>query len=413
MCSRVHVAACVSPLFHRTVVLALSLLALLTVYLEGLTGRSFVTQVCAVTLENSAVLSSENFVLVVDSAVLSRVNFVLAGDPAVLSSTNLALAGDFAVLSSADLVTVGDSAVLSSENFVPVNTPVVYPQNVDMGRCYHHRKSNDPGCPDECYCEAVIIALHIASAEPSGPISAIVVCVPQEIASTVADSPLLMVPVYAPGDDVAIEEVGVGLLLADPTFLAGKLVGGISQSATLMQFHSVPGCLPSSAEVFSLMELTEPLNRGSLIHLDLDVPAVRVLSDGYESDAYRSAAEDTTEPAVMVTQLSVLGVKKRRLRGKQSGPTLLGLGASSMQLGELIQATKPKPSPRSTAKAKSTTQPPAATSGNQEILTLLHSLNERMLKLEQARRPPTPAPGHVVGSGAHGIIGGLAASSAA
>eukprot|EP00971_Amphidinium_carterae_P091285 1806783-Amphidinium_carterae.1 len=265
----------------------------------------------------------------------------------------------------------------------------------------------EAGSPDEQYCEAVVVAFHLSTADPSAPISAVVVAVPEEVALSVPDATSVLAPGYLVGEDEAIEELPVGLLVADPTFLAST----IPSDGGLVSFSTVSGCHPKSQELFGMMELTDPFHKGSLIHLDIAASGVRVTTDGYESEgAYHTAAEDV-EPSVVVTQLSSLGIKRRRIRGKSTATSLLGLGAPPNVLSELVHAAKAKAParPPSTTKPKASTAAATGSQGSQqEVLALLQSLNARMTRLEEAQKPPrAPPPGVSAGGGI-----GAAASTA-
>eukprot|EP00971_Amphidinium_carterae_P258229 5125770-Amphidinium_carterae.1 len=247
---------------------------------------------------------------------------------------------------------------------------------------------DDPGCPEEVYCEAVIVAFHLATNDPGAPISAVVIAVPEEVALSVTDASMLVAPLYMVGNDEPIEDAPVGLVVSDPVFLTQKLVTATPAEASLVQFsQQLAGCCPKASELFGMMELVEPFNKGSLIHFDPTSTVVRVTSDGYESEGgYQSALEEV-EPIVMVTQLSAPGVKRRRFRGKNAPASLLGFGASPAMLTELINAAKGKAAtPRQTSSAKAKAAPPAPpSSSQQEILALLQSLGDRMTRLEHGQ----------------------------
>eukprot|EP00971_Amphidinium_carterae_P297588 5912380-Amphidinium_carterae.1 len=90
------------------------------------------------------------------------------------------------------------------------------------------------------------------------------------------------------------------------------------------------------------MVLTEPSQKGSLIHGDVAAASIRVTTDGYASEGTHQTAVEDVEPSVVVTQLSSLGIKRMRIRGKSAASSLLGLGAPAVQLPELVHAAKAK-----------------------------------------------------------------------
>eukprot|EP00971_Amphidinium_carterae_P011115 218925-Amphidinium_carterae.1 len=197
---------------------------------------------------------------------------------------------------------------------------------------------DDPGNLSDQYCEAIVVALHVAGSDPSGAVTALVLAVPEGVASAVADIQVVTASAYHPADpEDPSEELTVGLVVAEPAFLAGKLSTSTPSEATLVTFSETSITYPWSGELFVLLELNDLLSQGSLIHADVMSNAVRVRTDGYESEgAFHSAGEEESDLALVVTQLTALGVKRRKLRGKQLVPSLLGLGAASGRMSDLM-----------------------------------------------------------------------------
>eukprot|EP00971_Amphidinium_carterae_P234468 4652418-Amphidinium_carterae.1 len=182
------------------------------------------------------------------------------------------------------------------------------------------------------FCEAVVVALHVSGVDPAGPVSAVVLAVPEGVASAVADVQTVSAPAYHPADpEDATEEILVGLLLADPAFVAQRLATTTPGDATLVAFSEPPGLYPHSGELFTLLTLNELLSQGSLIHLDIGSTGVRVFQEGYESEgAFYSSPEDAegTDLRLVVTRLSHLGEAAQV--EKQNGSSFsLGIGRST------------------------------------------------------------------------------------
>eukprot|EP00971_Amphidinium_carterae_P285719 5673079-Amphidinium_carterae.2 len=259
---------------------------------------------------------------------------------------------------------------------------------------------DDPGSQSGQYCEAIIVALHVAGIDPAGAVTAVVLAVPDGVSSEIADVQVATVSAYHPAspDDVA-EDLLVGLVVADPSFIANKLTTTTSSEVEMIAFSDPPGVYPKAGELFTVLNLNDLLSQGSLVHLDVTSAAVRVHTDGYESEgAYHSATElEGTDMSLVITQLSSLGTKRRRVRGKSSSPFLLGLGASTSRMSDLVQSAKAKTaggkaSPRPKVSGKAAVPPISGTAmaGTSEILALLQSMNERMTRLEELRVPPPP-----------------------